>query len=74
MPENKTFKVVCAHCAKPFHVRFELADPAAEGSGEVVVACPYCEENVVVTLPRKYIEKDHLTRGLKSAPAPNNPS
>jgi RNase P subunit RPR2 len=63
---EKTFKVTCVHCQKPFHVRFPLARPEVEGSGEVAVTCLYCAKNVKVTIPRKYIETDHLTRGIKS--------
>ena len=68
MSEMKTFKVVCDHCDRPFHVRFPLADPEKEGSGEVGVLCMYCEKDVIVKLPRKYIEKEHLVRGIKSVP------
>ncbi|MGE3542066.1 MAG: hypothetical protein AB7N91_32200 [Candidatus Tectimicrobiota bacterium] len=62
----KTFKVTCIACQKPFHVRFPLAQPGASGSAEVVVACLYCAQQVVVTLPREYIETEHLIRGLPS--------
>jgi hypothetical protein len=67
--QDKTFKVECAHCQRPFHVRFPLADSEAEGSGEVVVACLYCNENVVINIPREYIEEDMLVRGVKSGVA-----
>lgn len=64
----KTFKVVCSHakCKKPFHVRFPLARPEEPGTGEVVVTCQYCTRQVVITVPRVYIEEDALIRGLTS--------
>ena len=69
--EKKTFKVHCAHpdCQKPFHVRFPLARPDAEGQGKVVVTCMYCNKNVMITLPQVYIAEDTLIRGIKSVPA-----
>jgi hypothetical protein len=64
----RTFKVVCPHaeCQKPFHVRFPLARPDAPGAGEVVVICQYCTKQVVIAIPRVYIEEDALIRGLTS--------
>lgn len=35
--ETKTFRVACAECGRPFHVRFEVVDEAAEGKGEKTV-------------------------------------
>ena len=69
MPEEKTFKVFCAHCERPFRVRFA---PVSEESGEseVAVNCMYCAETVMIALPRKYVRKEHLTRGLKSVASP----
>ena len=70
MPEvMKTFKVHCAHCSRPFHVRFPLARPDAEGKGRVVVVCQYCSENVTISIPRTYIEEDHLVRRIPSDPS-----
>ena len=70
MPEQqKTFKVICAHCAQPFHVRFALIKSDAEGTGEVVVECLYCSKRVKVEVPREYIPDEHMLRGLKSIPA-----
>jgi hypothetical protein len=68
----KTFKVLCAHadCQKPFHVRFPLAHPDATGRSEVVVTCLHCDKQVVITIPRIYIEADALVRGLTSRPIP----
>jgi hypothetical protein len=68
----KTFKVQCAHeeCRKLFPVRFPLASPDAAGSSEVVVTCLHCDKQVVITLPRVYIEADALVRGLTSRPVP----
>jgi hypothetical protein len=63
---EKTFKVLCAACQRPFHVRFPLASPEAEGTGEVVVTCLYCNEHVVVTIPRVYIAEEALVKGLQS--------
>ena len=64
--EKKTFEVTCAHGQKPFHVRFLLARPDAEGTSEVVVTCMYCDKDVMITLPKQYIETESLVRGLKS--------
>ncbi len=69
MAEEKTFRVTCAHCERPFHVRFALEQPDAEGEGEVIIDCLYCRKPVKIVIPRVYIEKDHLTRGLKSVSA-----
>jgi hypothetical protein len=66
---EKTFKVTCVHCQKPFHVRFPLTRPDAQGSGEVAATCLYCAKNVKVTIPRRYIEADALMRRLKSTTA-----
>jgi hypothetical protein len=72
--EKKTFKVLCAHCRKPFHVRYPLAtarggaegDEAAPGAGtaEVVVTCLYCKEDVIIALPREYVSRETLLRSL----------
>ncbi len=64
--QEKTFKVECPHCQRPFHVRYALADPNVEGSGEVVVTCQYCDKNVVIEIPREYIAEEMLLRGVKS--------
>ena len=68
--EEKTFKVNCAHCKKHFHVRFPLTQPNAdeerEDKGKVMINCPYCGENVIITIPRVYIEKDELLRSVKA--------
>ncbi|CAN2042438.1 putative Zinc finger/thioredoxin domain-containing protein [Candidatus Magnetomoraceae bacterium gMMP-15] len=64
--EQKTFKVFCAICGKPFHVRFPLADSEAEGSGEVSITCGYCNNTVMVEIPKQYIADEHLIRGIKS--------
>ena len=55
----RTFKVLCSHtdCQKPFHVRFPLTQLDATGTGEVVVTCQYCSKQVVITIPRVYIEE-----------------
>jgi RNase P subunit RPR2 len=68
----KTFKVTCAHedCRKPFHVRFPLARPDATGTSEVVVTCLHCDKQVIIVIPRDYVEEEHLYRGLTSRPVP----
>ncbi|MBI2877010.1 MAG: hypothetical protein HYY20_09030 [Candidatus Tectomicrobia bacterium] len=67
--QQKTFKVRCAHCHEPFHVRFPLARADAEGEGKVVVTCLYCSQNVIITIPRSYIAEEALLRGIESIPA-----
>ena len=69
MSEEKTFKVVCVHCKQPFHVRYPLARPGAEGERDVVANCLYCGKDVVIRIPTQYVAEDHLVRGLKSIPA-----
>ena len=66
--QEKTFKVHCAHCKQPFHVRFPLARPNADGDGDVVVTCLYCNQNVVITIPRENIAEEVLIRGIQSRP------
>ncbi|MEE8587350.1 MAG: hypothetical protein V3T83_21125 [Acidobacteriota bacterium] len=62
MAEMHTFKVRCAECEQVFHVRYPLADPEEEGSGEQVVNCLYCKKEVKFTLPVKYIGQVELLR------------
>jgi len=31
-----------------------------------MINCPYCGENVIITIPRRYIEKDKLLRSVKA--------
>ena len=57
-----TFQVLCAHCKQPFHVRYPLADPEKEGSGEQVVDCLYCKKPVKFQLPAKYIGEVEVLR------------
>jgi RNase P subunit RPR2 len=64
--QQKTFKVLCVNCQKPFHVRFPLASREAEGTGDVVVTCLYCHENVMITIPREYIAEEALIKGIPS--------
>jgi hypothetical protein len=64
--KEKTFKVTCAVCERPFLIRFPLAQSDAEGEGEVVVTCQFCEKKVKIKIPQKYIGKDTL---LRSVPA-----
>jgi hypothetical protein len=66
--QEKTFKVECAYCPRSFHVRFALARPDAKGSADAVVTCLYCQHNVIITIPQRYVETDALVRGLKSVP------
>ena len=63
--EKKTFRVICDVCERPFLVRFPLAQSDAEGEGDVVVTCQFCEEKVKITIPRKYIGKDELLRSVR---------
>lgn len=64
--QEKTFRVQCANCQRPFHVRFPLARPDATGASDVMVRCLYCTKDVMVTIPQQYIEEEVLVRGLKS--------
>jgi hypothetical protein len=66
--DSSLSKVECAHCRRSFHVRFALARPDAEGTADTVVTCLYCQKNVMISIPQRYVETDALVRGLKSAP------
>ncbi len=63
--EMKTFRVACAACGKPFFVRFEVVDEAAEGKGEETVKCLHCQQQVKIPLERKYMKTDELVRSRK---------
>lgn len=65
--ESKTFQVTCAHCDKPFHVRFPLTRPGATGDGTVKVTCLYCNNNVMITIPQVYIAEDTVLRSVPDA-------
>jgi hypothetical protein len=62
--QEKTFQVNCPNpdCNRPFHLRLPLADPKAQGSGDIRVDCMYCNKNVMVTISRKYIGKEFIFR------------
>ena len=67
MADNRrTFRVLCAKCNKSFHVCLPLTDPQAQGDADVIVECEYCESKVVVSVPRKYVEQEHLIRAVQS--------
>ena len=54
--EQKTFKILCHHCGKHFHVRFALtgSDPDKEDdTGKVTVTCMYCGKDNLVEIPRE---------------------
>ena len=51
-------------CAQPFHVRLTLADPGATEPAEVIVECPYCGAENLISIPSAYVEQEHLLRGL----------
>ncbi len=55
--QEKTFEVDCPACKRPFHIRRPLANPEAEGAGDISIECMYCRKKVMVTLPRQYLEK-----------------
>ena len=63
--ETKTFRVACAECGKPFFVRFEVVDAAAEGKGEETVTCMFCKKDVKIPLERKYMKTDELVRSRR---------
>ncbi len=64
MSEKKVFKINCTKCKKPFHVRYQIAEPNAEGKADVWVECPYCNEKQMINIPRKYVGKDReIVRG-----------
>ena len=56
--QKKFFKIKCPVCEKPFHFPFPIVDPNAQGTGDVTIKCMYCCEKLIVTIPRKNIEKE----------------
>ncbi|MCP4104812.1 MAG: hypothetical protein GY749_04630 [Desulfobacteraceae bacterium] len=72
---EKVFKTTCPECKKTFHLRRSPVSPDAErtgkvksecspdaeGTGEVKTECFHCNAEVMITVPRPYIEKGPLT-------------
>ncbi|MCP4351272.1 MAG: hypothetical protein GY795_37890 [Desulfobacterales bacterium] len=58
---EKVFKTTCPKCKETFHLRRSLVSPDAEGTGEVKTKCFHCDAEVMITVPRPYIEKGSLT-------------
>lgn len=65
MPERKTFRVPCAECGQKFFYRREPADPNAEGMAEKVVTCQFCQKQIIVEIPAKYVNQETLIRSRK---------
>ena len=62
--QEKTIQVSCTNpeCKMSFHIRLSLEDQNAEGSGDIWVDCMRCGESVMITVDRKYIEKNYILR------------
>ncbi len=54
---EKVFRTNCPECKETFHLRRSPVSPDAEGAGEVMTECLHCGGMVMVTVPRKCIEK-----------------
>jgi DNA-directed RNA polymerase subunit RPC12/RpoP len=39
-------------------VDYQIAEPNAEGKADVWVECTYCNEKIMVNIPRKYVAPD----------------
>lgn len=52
----------CCHCKKPFHIRSNI-DSGDPGTEEIKVNCPYCNEPLLVRVPRSMVPKDGILRG-----------
>ncbi|MDZ7268771.1 MAG: hypothetical protein ONB48_13620 [candidate division KSB1 bacterium] len=65
--KNNIFIVKCAHCHKPFHYKAKSESQKSKsddaGEEEIVLACPYCQKKLMVTVPRRFLEKETLYRG-----------
>ncbi len=48
--QEKTFKINCPECGKPFYIRRPLADPEAEGTGDESIECMYCCKTIMITV------------------------
>ncbi len=58
------FRVECPWCDKPFTLRAEKrnVDPVEE---EIVLKCPYCQQDVTVTVPRNIASPETIFRAVK---------
>lgn len=61
---KKTLKITCPWCDKAFHISVEPKSDAT-GQEEKALTCLYCQQEVIITLPRRFAEKVTLLRGLK---------
>jgi hypothetical protein len=64
--EAKTFKVTCRNdgCGRTFTLTCIPVAPEAAGEADKIEVCPFCGQEVVVTLPWKYIPGDYILRKL----------
>lgn len=60
--KDKMLRVSCDHCKKPFHL---TAEPKSDKSGEEEIAlnCPYCNEALIVKVPRRMVKTTVMFRG-----------
>ncbi len=65
----KVYQVTCDHCSKPFHLNPAPDAPQnAKGEVEVMVNCQYCQNELIVTLPRAIAETGTIFRGGSRKP------
>lgn len=60
--QDKILKVKCAHCNKPFHFTPQ-AESNEPGEIEMALACPFCETQLIVKVPKGAGGKETIFRG-----------
>ena len=64
--EFEFFQVeACDHCGKPFHIRAEVKSKD-KGDDEIEVDCPYCDQPLMVKIPKRVIPKTTTFRDTTS--------
>jgi phage terminase large subunit GpA-like protein len=68
--KRKRFRVSCPHCEKSFNVRYGVQDipddKQPDVTGDVAVDCLHCGKPCMIKIPRQYIERDHMVRGVRA--------
>ncbi len=61
--KDRIGRVLCENCHKPFHL---AAQPKSNepGEEEIKLNCPYCDTALLVKVPRRFLSKDILLRGI----------
>lgn len=61
--KDRIGRVQCEHCHKPFHL---AAQPKSDAPGEeeIKLNCPYCRTSLLVRVPRRFLSREMLLRGI----------